>query len=404
MSRTMKRVILKEEVSSGINASDKDLLQDEGFFDAWLEKSISQKDQVTFQGESLHGLFFPSWMEESADLNNYDHALVNNVGYTNNLTYTDDIQKILASQINEGDLRESPATDGVYTIEEVMQESPLGSPISSNDELSYESLEELLNGIVPSDDFPDQMSPVSNSTNEDISMTDPFMDSVPAASPMSDSGVSSLGSCSPAINADLIAELLEQENLDFDLSQSDNRLDDIINPASSEQDIAAVNLNALARIPPSSPPSMPIKQESPPQPAQKQFTFCVIPLQDSQKMSAPKAINKQRHEPYSTGKESGKGKKKTREQRERKKVQNRDAAIRYRNKKKDELADMFNEAEELETKNKDLRGKVDGLKKEIDYLKELMLDVIKARLSNGTSPALQNADLASLSSTLTKSA
>ena len=55
MSRTMKRVILKEEVSSGINASDKDLLQDEGFFDAWLEKSISQKDQVTFQGDSLHG-------------------------------------------------------------------------------------------------------------------------------------------------------------------------------------------------------------------------------------------------------------------------------------------------------------------------------------------------------------
>ena len=79
-------------------------------------------------------------------------------------------------------------------------------------------------------------------------------------------------------------------------------------------------------------------------------------------------------------------KKKTPEQKQRKKAQNRTAATRYRIKKKDELKAMSDEADELEKKNKDLKGKVDGLKSEIDYLKNLMLDVIKARLAKGTSP------------------
>jgi len=77
---------------------------------------------------------------------------------------------------------------------------------------------------------------------------------------------------------------------------------------------------------------------------------------------------------------------KTQEQKQRKKAQNRTAATRYRIKKKDELNAMVEEADELEKKNKDLKGKVDGLKSEIDYLKNLMLDVIKARLAKGASP------------------
>lgn len=79
-------------------------------------------------------------------------------------------------------------------------------------------------------------------------------------------------------------------------------------------------------------------------------------------------------------------KKRTPEQKQRKKAQNRTAATRYRIKKKDELRVMCEEADQLEKKNKDLKGKVDGLKSEIDYLKNLMLDVIKARLVKGASP------------------
>jgi len=79
-------------------------------------------------------------------------------------------------------------------------------------------------------------------------------------------------------------------------------------------------------------------------------------------------------------------KQKSPEQKQRKKSQNRTAATRYRVKKKDEFKLMSQEADQLETKNKELKGKVDGLKSEIDYLKNLMLDVIKARLAKGTSP------------------
>lgn len=74
-------------------------------------------------------------------------------------------------------------------------------------------------------------------------------------------------------------------------------------------------------------------------------------------------------------------KSKTPQQKEKKKHQNRSAASRYRNKKKDELNDLFEEARGLEETNKTLGDKVDSLTKEIDYLKGLMLDVIKAKLS-----------------------
>lgn len=82
-----------------------------------------------------------------------------------------------------------------------------------------------------------------------------------------------------------------------------------------------------------------------------------------------------RHTPYKEIK------KKTPEQKQRKKKQNRNAASKYRCKKKEEVTTVFTEADKLEEKNKELRGTVEGLRKEIDYLKSLMLDVINARLS-----------------------
>ena len=74
-------------------------------------------------------------------------------------------------------------------------------------------------------------------------------------------------------------------------------------------------------------------------------------------------------------------KKKTPEQKLRKKKQNRNAACKYRSKKKGEFNSIFVEADQLDEKNKELKGSVEKLRKEIDYLKSLMLDVIKARLS-----------------------
>merc|ERR1719447_660150 len=81
-----------------------------------------------------------------------------------------------------------------------------------------------------------------------------------------------------------------------------------------------------------------------------------------------------RYKPY-------KGKRKTPEQKLRKKTQNRSAASKYRSKKKDEFNNIFAEASKLDEQNKELKDKVEGLRNEIDYLKSLMLDVINARLS-----------------------
>lgn len=75
----------------------------------------------------------------------------------------------------------------------------------------------------------------------------------------------------------------------------------------------------------------------------------------------------------------GGGRKTKVDRRERKKEQNRTAALRYREKKRAEGNGLESEASVLEEKNKELRTKVDSLTREIDYLKDLMVEVYKAR-------------------------
>lgn len=67
------------------------------------------------------------------------------------------------------------------------------------------------------------------------------------------------------------------------------------------------------------------------------------------------------------------------DRRERKKEQNRTAALRYREKKRSEQDILQDEADELTTKNDALRDKVDSISREIKYLKDLMAEVEKAR-------------------------
>lgn len=63
----------------------------------------------------------------------------------------------------------------------------------------------------------------------------------------------------------------------------------------------------------------------------------------------------------------------------RKKQQNRDAALRYRQKKKDEAGTVDSECDILEKRNRELKDKVDQMTREIQYLKDLMADVHRAR-------------------------
>jgi len=69
------------------------------------------------------------------------------------------------------------------------------------------------------------------------------------------------------------------------------------------------------------------------------------------------------------------------EKKDRKRVQNKNAATRYREKKRSEKDTMFDQEHKLLDKNKELREKVDSLHREISYMKELMQEIQKAKLS-----------------------
>lgn len=64
---------------------------------------------------------------------------------------------------------------------------------------------------------------------------------------------------------------------------------------------------------------------------------------------------------------------------DRKKLQNKNAAIRYRQKKKDEALGIKSEEQVLEEHNSSLKTKVDDLEREIKYMKGLMQDIYKAK-------------------------
>ncbi len=67
------------------------------------------------------------------------------------------------------------------------------------------------------------------------------------------------------------------------------------------------------------------------------------------------------------------------DRKERKKQQNRSAALRYRQKKKTEKGSVDGECEILQERNTELKDKVDSISREINYLKDLLAEVYKAK-------------------------
>jgi len=67
------------------------------------------------------------------------------------------------------------------------------------------------------------------------------------------------------------------------------------------------------------------------------------------------------------------------EKRVRKKEQNKNAATRYRQKKKAEIEEILSEEKGLEDRNADLHLKISDLSREIKYLKGLMRDMFRAK-------------------------
>lgn len=64
---------------------------------------------------------------------------------------------------------------------------------------------------------------------------------------------------------------------------------------------------------------------------------------------------------------------------EKKRIQNKNAAIRYRMKKKMESTQVQSEEDQLLEKNKNLKEQVEQIQREIEYMKNLMSDVCKAK-------------------------
>lgn len=64
---------------------------------------------------------------------------------------------------------------------------------------------------------------------------------------------------------------------------------------------------------------------------------------------------------------------------QRKKQQNKDAALRYRQKKREEKCTIKDECDKLEERNDELKDKVDSMTREIQYLKDLLAEVYKAK-------------------------
>jgi hypothetical protein len=86
-----------------------------------------------------------------------------------------------------------------------------------------------------------------------------------------------------------------------------------------------------------------------------------------------------RSEPYTTKSGGRKNARSGVEKKERKKEQNRTAALRYRQKKKGEQCTVEEECDQLKARNTELKDKVDSISREIKYLKNLMAEVYKAK-------------------------
>ncbi|XP_058447518.1 activating transcription factor of chaperone isoform X2 [Malaya genurostris] len=81
-------------------------------------------------------------------------------------------------------------------------------------------------------------------------------------------------------------------------------------------------------------------------------------------------VTKKRTRPYGRGVEDKKS---------RKKEQNKNAATRYRQKKKAEIEEVLIEERKLRDKNEELKGKSADIGREIRYLKSLMREVFKVK-------------------------
>lgn len=262
----------------------------------------------------------------------------------------------------------SPASSGISSINTI--DTPLASPLS--DSLDFELDEFLTNAaIVPSNilNEPGQVYDQVKENNgfnvfeNNLLMTNDVLQMNPESP---ESGFASSDEMNIDDNSDFFLQLLNDTGINntVNINEEENQIipnipDNFVETSNISNDILVSQLLSYNE-------SSSFEQQSPSNSESSSIDETELEVESSNK----------RHQPY-------KRKPKTAEQKVRKKAQNRNAAIRYRCKKKGELQIILEEEEKLQGRNKELNDKVGGLRKEVDYLKNLMLDVIKARLAKG---------------------
>lgn len=113
--------------------------------------------------------------------------------------------------------------------------------------------------------------------------------------------------------------------------------------------------------------------------------------QKTQSLSTPKRPTPYSKQASKQQQLTPKPKVKTPAQRQRKRVQNKDAATRYRIKKRSEQDLLFEEVEKNEKENKNLKDQIASISKEIEYLKNLMVEVYKNKQKQQQPNQLQTA-------------
>jgi hypothetical protein len=151
-------------------------------------------------------------------------------------------------------------------------------------------------------------------------------------------------------------DTIANENTSSEISLIDGNNEFLIASPLSSEDIDSI----LSGSEPASPSSS--SQDDPD----------YIPSISPEKRSKSSKASKSRASPYDKPIEKV-------DRKERKRIQNRNAAIRYREKKRAERGTIHSEEDILQDKNKELKTKVEHLSNEINYMKTLLKEVCEAR-------------------------
>lgn len=187
------------------------------------------------------------------------------------------------------------------------------------------------------------------------------------------------------VSMDLLGELVEA-GMDELLDASDIIMDESGTSLLEAPILSPVSANDVESILLSSPPSpLDTSGGSCSSSAQLLYGMSVSePVSDTDQTNDPdygpqrstKRRSAQRSAPYTKSSQKSNG---PVDRKERKKEQNRSAAIRYREKKRSETGVIGSEVEQLQKRNTELKDKVDSMTREITYLKDLMAAVLKAK-------------------------